>query len=53
MTEQEYRLLSSVAPTVAQPGDYPDFFMPWPELTRSAGHALGRTERAEQLVAEV
>lgn len=46
MTEQEYGLLSAVAPTVAQSGDYPDFFMPWPELTGSAGRALGRAERA-------
>ncbi|MGH3982422.1 MAG: ABC transporter substrate-binding protein [Pseudonocardiaceae bacterium] len=49
MTEQEYRLLSRIAPTVAQSGDYPDFFMPWQALTRSAGRALGRTQRAEQL----
>lgn len=53
LTEQEYRLMDAVAPTVAQPAEYPDFFMPWPELTRTVGRALGRAEQAEQLVAGV
>jgi len=53
LTEQEYRLMSAVAPTVAQPAQYPDYFMPWPELTVSVGTALGRREQAEQLVAGV
>ncbi|HEY8476280.1 MAG TPA: iron-siderophore ABC transporter substrate-binding protein [Chloroflexota bacterium] len=53
INEEEYRTLSRIAPTVAQPGEYPDFGVPWQEQTRIVGRALGRAERAEQIVAEV
>lgn len=53
ITEQEYETLSQIAPTVAQAGEYPDFGMPWQEQTRVIGRALGRAERAEQLIDEV
>ncbi len=53
MTEEEYRLLSQIAPTVAPSPDFPDFAIPWQEQTRIIGRALGRRERAEELVAEV
>lgn len=53
LSEQQYETLSQIAPTVAQSGDYPDFGMPWQEMTRVAGRALGRSERAEELVAGV
>ncbi|HEY8417160.1 MAG TPA: iron-siderophore ABC transporter substrate-binding protein [Limnochordales bacterium] len=53
ITEEEYRRLSQIAPTLAQPGEYPDFGVPWQEQTRLIGRALGREERAEALVAEV
>lgn len=53
ITEQEYGLLSRIAPTVAQPVGQPDFFAPWQELTRIAGLTVGRAERAEELIAQV
>lgn len=53
LTEQEYDTLSEIAPTVAPPGQYIDYGIPWQEQTRVAGRALGQEERAEELVAEV
>lgn len=53
ITEEEYRRLSAIAPTVAQPGDYPDYGVPWQEQTRIIGRALGREALAQQLVADV
>lgn len=50
MTEQEYELASQIAPTVAQSADYPDFEMPWDLTTRRIGEALGRSDRAEELI---
>ena len=52
MTEEDHRRLSRIAPAVAQPGEY-DFGVPWQVMTRTAGRALGREERAERLVAEL
>ncbi|MEE6262514.1 iron-siderophore ABC transporter substrate-binding protein [Plantactinospora sonchi] len=53
MTQQQYQQLSQIAPTVAQPKGHADYAAPWQEMTRQAGRALGRPERAEQLIAEV
>jgi iron complex transport system substrate-binding protein len=53
ITEDEYVTLSRIAPTVAQSGDYVDFGMPWQEMTLAIGRALGREERAAELVADV
>ncbi|TCJ13058.1 iron-siderophore ABC transporter substrate-binding protein [Rubrobacter taiwanensis] len=53
ITEDEYETLSEIAPTVAQPGDYIDFGVPWREHTLLVGRALGREERAAELVEEV
>ncbi|MEO3743439.1 iron-siderophore ABC transporter substrate-binding protein [Plantactinospora sp. B5E13] len=53
MTEQQYQQLSRIAPTVAQPKGHADYAAPWQELTRQAGRALGRADRAEQLIADV
>lgn len=53
LTEQEYRLLSRVAPTVAQPAEHADYGAPWQELTRITGRALGRDREADRLVADV
>jgi iron complex transport system substrate-binding protein len=53
LDEQEYKTLSEIAPTVAQPSEYVDFGVPWQEQTRIIGRALGREEQAEQLVANV
>ncbi|WP_412809255.1 iron-siderophore ABC transporter substrate-binding protein [Saccharopolyspora sp. MS10] len=53
LSEGEYRLLSGLAPTIAQPARHPDHGIPWQELTRTTGAALGEPAEADRLVAEV
>ncbi len=48
--EAVYQSLTGIAPTVAYPGEA--WTTPWREQTRIIGEALGRTEEAEQLIAE-
>lgn len=45
ITQEEYELLSQIAPTIAQSGDYIDFGMPWQEATQMVGAALGKRTR--------
>jgi len=51
ITRDEYALLSRIAPTIAQSGEYIDFGMPWQEQTLVIGEAVGRKEQAEAAVA--
>ncbi|MGH8929479.1 MAG: iron-siderophore ABC transporter substrate-binding protein [Egibacteraceae bacterium] len=53
ITARDYDTLSRIAPTIAQPGEYPDLGISWQELTRTVGVALGRTDQAKRLVAGV
>ena len=53
ITEEEYATLSAIAPTVAQPADFVDYGVPWEELTRSVGAAVGMPDEADALVADV
>lgn len=53
ITADEYNTLTQIAPTLAQPGEYVDFGVPWQEQTRLIGRALGREARANELVAAV
>ncbi len=53
MREDEYRTLAQIAPTIAQSAQYVDFGVPWQEQTRVIGGALGRVERADEVVAEL
>ena len=53
ITDKEYGRLSKIAPTVAQPGEFVDFGVPWQEQTRIIGRALGRQQRAEQVVEQL
>ncbi len=53
ITQEEYAQLSAIAPTVAQPTGYVDYGVPWGELTRAVGQAVGRADAAEAVVAEV
>lgn len=53
ITEEEYGTLSQIAPTLAQPGEYPNFGVPWQVQTRLIGRALGREEQAEQAIEDV
>ncbi len=53
LKQADYEKLSQLAPTVAQSGDYIDFGMPWDEQTLLVGKALGREDRAKQVVTDV
>lgn len=53
LEEQQYQTLAKIAPTIPEASQYVGFGMPWQEITRTIGRALGRAERAESLVAEV
>lgn len=53
LTAEEYDTLSKIAPTVAQPGEYVDYGIPWQELTRKVGLVVGKSAEAEKLVADV
>lgn len=53
ITAEEYAVLSRIAPTIAQSGEYIDFGMPWQEQTIMIGTAVGRQEAAEAAVAAV
>ncbi|CAN5542587.1 iron-siderophore ABC transporter substrate-binding protein [soil metagenome] len=50
MTEDEYELLSAIAPTLAQSGDYADYSMPWDEMALKVGEAVGRTAAITDIV---
>lgn len=52
MSEEEYRVLSRIAPTLGQAPGHMDYGVPWDELTRTVGRAICAEERAETLVAE-
>lgn len=53
LTEDEYETLAAIAPTVAQPSDYPDWGVPWQDQTRIIGRALGQEAEADALVDDV
>lgn len=51
ITAEEYQLLSAIAPTVAYP-DQP-WATPWRDLVEITGEALGRSEVATQVLADI
>ncbi len=53
LTEQEYGLLSKIAPTVAQPEDTADYGVSWQQMTTRIGTALDREDEAAQLVTDI
>jgi ABC-type Fe3+-hydroxamate transport system substrate-binding protein len=53
ITQEEYDLLSQIAPTLAQPDGYGDFTIPWQVSTQFIGAALGKSEEAEALIRDV
>jgi iron complex transport system substrate-binding protein len=53
MTEADYLTLAAIAPTLAQPGDYIDYGVPWDVSVRMIGDATGRADEAESVIAEV
>lgn len=52
LDQATFDTLSRIAPTVAQPGEYVDYGVPWQEVTRTVGTAVGRSAEAERLVTE-
>lgn len=52
LSEEEYEMLSQIAPTVAQSGEYIDFGMPWQVVMRMVGAAVGQSAEAEAIIAE-
>jgi iron complex transport system substrate-binding protein len=53
LTKEQYELLAQIAPTVAQPGGYSDYGIPWQELTQTVGKIVGQEAQAKALVAGV
>jgi iron complex transport system substrate-binding protein len=53
LTDQDYEVLSAIAPTIAQPSEYVDYGIPWEELTRTVGQVVGKAAEADALVADV
>lgn len=50
VTEEQYALLSAIAPTLAYSGDA--WSSPWQDVTRTVGKALGKAGEADALVAD-
>lgn len=53
ITQEEYDLLSEIAPTITQSGDYINFGMPWQEAMQLIGDAVGKSAEAEAVVEDV
>jgi iron complex transport system substrate-binding protein len=53
LTDQDYKTLSKIAPTIAQPPGALDFGASWQDVTRIVGKAVGRSEQAGQVVGDV
>lgn len=53
ITEEEYELLSQIAPTIPQTDEYINFGMPWQETTRMIGAAVGKSDEAEALIERI
>lgn len=53
LSETDYETLSAIAPTIAQPADTSSYGIGWDQQVLTVGRALGKSEEAEALVAEV
>ncbi|MGI9003083.1 MAG: iron-siderophore ABC transporter substrate-binding protein [Pseudonocardia sp.] len=53
LAEEDYAKLAQIAPTISQDGAYIEGGMPWQEMHRTTGRALGREDQAERTIAEV
>jgi iron complex transport system substrate-binding protein len=51
ISEAEYAVLSHVAPVLVHEPRFSGYGTPWDVMTRTLGRALGRSDRAEELVA--
>jgi iron complex transport system substrate-binding protein len=53
ITQEEYELLSQIAPTITQTEGYINFGMPWQEVTTMIGDAVGKSDEARAVIEEV
>lgn len=53
LTDEDYRILRRLAPTVGQSAEFVDYGVPWQELTRTVGELVCAGERAGELVEEL
>lgn len=53
LKEQDYKLLSAIAPTITHPKGENDYSISWQEETQTIGNALGRPQAAKDLIAAV
>ncbi|KAF0959154.1 iron-siderophore ABC transporter substrate-binding protein [Rhodococcus sp. T7] len=53
LTQAQYEKLSAIAPTIAQPKEFADYGVPWQDQTRILGDALGKKDKAAELVSGV
>jgi iron complex transport system substrate-binding protein len=53
LTKKDFELLSELAPTVAQPGDYADYGTPWDEMAMNIGTAVGQPAAMQAIVDDV
>ncbi|MFF5275372.1 iron-siderophore ABC transporter substrate-binding protein [Streptomyces sp. NPDC000133] len=53
LTKEQYASLSKFAPVVAQPKEYNDYGIPWQQLTKKVGTAIGKPAEATKAVADV
>jgi iron complex transport system substrate-binding protein len=53
LTQKEYDLLSKIAPTVAQNGDYADYGTPWDEAALAIGTAVGQPAAVQEVIDQV
>jgi iron complex transport system substrate-binding protein len=53
LTKKDYELLSAIAPTVAQPGEYADYGAPWDEMAMNVAKAVGQPDKMQALVDDV
>ncbi len=53
ISQDEYNLLSEIAPTITQTNDYINFGMPWQAVMKMVGTAVGKSTEAEAVVTDV
>lgn len=50
ITADDYKKLTAIAPTVAQPTGVPDYGVAWQDVARTVGQAVGKPKQADELV---
>lgn len=53
LEEKDYKLLSAIAPTVAQSGKFTDYFEPWTSQSTAIGTALGKRTEIDKVIGDV